>query len=243
MLNFLRYFITAGLAIQLMGCIVLAKYNVSEADKIPKVYREGCVPAGHIAAVGNFQELCLFIEAQNRVATGFSAAGIFLPIIPIWGHEGFDILAENKENPNGLPIWLAFSPADTTFSFDPGRVILKYNDGTSVKTKNFMGPGHLTGRPVQMGCKESRNDAELRILRKEDIMIPQGPVSIPFSKDRSVRFSLYHSACFILWFETDSSPNRDFVLSIEGIEKNGEKYSVPEITFKKGSIWGVVVMP
>ena len=41
-------------------------------------------------------------------------------------------------------------------------------------------------------------------------------------------------ACLMVWFDTDPSPERIFVLSVNGITKDGRFISIPDVTFKKG---------
>lgn len=137
-------------------------------------------------------------------------------------------------------------PIDNTFSFDPGRVSLKFDDGTNVQVKEFIGPFKpwRSPRAAVRGCGKRRYSVGVATSRtvvgQKDIKMPHGSIPIPFEKKS---FGWWNPdkehSCFLLRFDSKSSPDRSFVLSIEGIEKGGAQYSVPEIRFRKGSIWNL----
>ena len=44
------------------------------------------------------------------------------------------------------------------------------------------------------------------------------------------------NVCFMFFFNVDSSPDLDFIVSIQGIRQGGEVLQIPEIRFVKGSV-------
>lgn len=262
--TFIRYLLLASLAIQLLGCAVTQKYHASVADGIPagaiiveldKSAREclfgtgPCRPpsGGTMGFVGQggkdiilliLPDLGLWIQVQNHVYTGDSRFGFILPFIPFHEKKG--------EISGPLRIWLDFVPKDDTFSFDPGRVALKNENGTSVQAVNFIGPSNPWGSPraVQQGCGERRYSVGIAVsrseVRQEEVKTPQGPIAISPSTGS---FPSKGHSCFMLWFDVDPSPDRSFVLSLGGITKVGVQYPVPEIRFKEGLTSRFFVVP
>lgn len=49
--------------------------------------------------------------------------------------------------------------------------------------------------------------------------------------------SLAGESCFVLWFDTQLSPETEFSISIEGIETSAQPVHINEINYKKGTIW------
>jgi hypothetical protein len=259
-----RYLLLAGLAIQLLGCAVTQKYHVSVADGIPAgaikikpdkstlecLFGKGpCQPPsgstmGYVGQGGEdlifliLKDLGLWIQVQDHVYTGETHFGFIVPFIPFHEKEG--------EISGPLRVWLDFVPKDDAFSFDPGRVALKNEDGTSVPTVNFVGPSNPWGSPraVQQGCGERRYSLGTAVsrteVRQEDVKMPQGPIALSPSWGS---FPFKGHSCFMLWFDVDPSPERSFVLSLGGITKDGVQYPVPEIRFKAGLTSRYFVVP
>ena len=44
------------------------------------------------------------------------------------------------------------------------------------------------------------------------------------------------NVCFMFFLNVDSSPDLDFIVSIQGIRQGGEVLQIPEIRFVKGSV-------
>ena len=268
-----RYLAVYILGIQLMGCGALMKHYASVPDEnTPGARLSGGVVGKDIIAF-SWLDLDLSIQVQNHLYSGFSMLSlVVVPIIPLWEKEG-----EVQEG-SYLLVWVDIVPKDNTFSFDPGRAILKFDDGTNVQVKEFVGPFKpwFSPRAVVRGCGERRYSLGVATSRsvvvEEDIKTPHGSIPIPFEKSFNwlalnplalpasiiasivtivtMDFSSFSSwwwnlehSCFLLGFDTKSSPDRTFVLSIEGIYKSEAQYPVPEIRFRKGSIWNLFPVP
>lgn len=244
--RYVRYLAVIYLGIQLMGCGVLVKHYASVPDEntTGASFRGGFLVGNDIIAF-SWPDIDLSIQVQNHLYSGFSMlAVVVVPIIPLWEKQG-----EVQEG-SYLLLWVDLVPKDNTFSFDPGRVTLKFDDGTNVQVKEFIGPFKpwYSPRAVVQGCGKRRYSLGVATSRTvvgdEDIKAPHGSIPITFEKKS---FGWWNPdkghSCFLLGFDTNSSPNRTFVLSIEGIEKGGAQYPVPEIRFRKGSIWNLFPVP
>ncbi len=242
----IQYLAVIYLGIQLMGCGVLVKHYASvPEDPLPNTSITSIGP-DNIIHFG-WPDLDLAIQVQNYLYAGFSMAQlVIVPIIPIWEREG------QWEEGRHLILWVDIEPKDKSnaFSFDPGRVTLRFDDGTNVQVKEFVGPFKpwFSPRAVVRGCGKRRYSLGVATSRsvvgQEDIQTPHGSIPIPFEEKS---FGWWHPeeghSCFLLAFDTNGSPDRSFVLSIEGIEKGGRQYPVPETRFKKGSIWKSYPVP
>jgi hypothetical protein len=238
-----RYLAVISLGIQLMGCGTYMKHYASVAEEeIPGA----SIGPGNIIRF-RWPDLDLGIQVQNHLYSGLSLfALVVVPVIPIWERE------EQWEEGRYLMLWVDIAPKDNndTFSFDPGRVTLKFDDGTNVQVKEFVGPFKpwFSPRAVVRGCGNRRYSfgvaTSRTVVGQEDIKTPHGSIPIPFEKKS---FGWWNPdkghSCFLLGFNANGSPDRSFVLSIEGIEKGGVQYPVPEIRFKKGSIWNLFSVP
>jgi hypothetical protein len=241
-----RYLAVIYLGIQIMGCGALVKHYASVPDEnTPGASFSGGYVGNDIITFSR-PDLDLAIQVQNHLDSGFSMFAFIVPVIPIWERE------EQWEEGRYLILWVDIAPKDNnnTFSFDPGRVTLKFDDGTNVQVKEFVGPFKpwISPRAVVRGCGRRRYsfgvETSRTVVGQEDIKTPHGSIPIPFEKKSFWRrYSDRGHSCFLLGFNADGSPDRSFVLSIEGIEKSGAQYPVPEIRFKKGSIWKLYPLP
>ena len=228
-----------------MGCGALVKHYVSVPDEnTPGASLRGGFVGRDIIAF-SWPDIDLAIQVQNHLYSGFSMLTVVIvPVIPLWEKES-ETQAEAY-----LLLWVDIEPKDNTFLFDPGRVTLKFDDGTNVQVKEFIGPlkPWHSPRAVVEGCGKRRYSfgvaTSRTVVGQEDIKTPDGSISIPFEKKSFGWWNLDKGhSCFLLGFDTKSSPDRTFVLTIEGIEKNGAQYPVPEIRFRKGSIWNLFPVP
>lgn len=185
-----------GLAVHLQGCGVFT-YEVS----VP-----GAVPYG----------------VQGRIADDV----IDLTLLPDM-HLGMQV--RNHTSSTSLPhqhlgvlLWVKSKSSDETFSFDPGRVVLRFGNGEEVRVSSYGGPELLRANPRGVGpsCGWATQRLQVRM--------PQGPV--PF------RSHPHSGACFMLWFETSAIPDRDFTLVVDEVKRAGEKVAIPPIEFKQGSV-------
>ena len=211
----------ACIGMYLQGCMAIVQFGVSVPQGIPAGVK-GDIRDDFVRLV--LPGLNLEVQVQN-----YQDSGAGLGPDP---HPSLIPGSQERWAPYGpLRIWLAVEPAEEGFSFDPGRVLIKYGDGTSVKPSAFIGPATIWGsaRDVSLGCGARRYGFGVALSRmepqREGVKAPQGPV--PFSGKR----------CFVLWFDTDASPARDFALLIDGIEKSGRPIPIPEVRYKSGSVW------
>src|SRR5712691_5019963 len=105
-----------------------------------------------------------------------------------------------------------------TLSFDPGHVVLKFEDGEMVQLASYRGPDLLRVNPRAVG--PSCGWASQRL----QVKAPRGP--IPFT----------WRACFLLLFDTSASPERSFTLVIDELRKAGEYVPILSVDFKRGSV-------
>jgi hypothetical protein len=229
-----------------MGCGVLSKHYASVPDQnTPGAsIRGGRILGGDIIDF-SWPDIDLAIQVQNHLYSGFSMLTVvFVPVIPLWEKES------KPQEGAYLLVWVDIAPKDNTISFDPSRVTLRFDDGTNVQVKEFVGPFRPWSSPraVVQGCGERRYSfgvaTSRTVVGQEDIKTPHGSIPIPFEKKS---FGWWNPdkghSCFLLGFNTNGSPDRSFVLSIEGIEKDGAQYPVPEVRFRKGTIWNLFPVP
>jgi len=226
-MSLIRLLTTGYLGIYLAGCAVSEQFTVSMPETVP-VGVTGAVIKDVLQI--ELAGLKLSVQVQNYRDTGRGLGPD--PDPP------FNPVSQKRWTPDGpLRIWLGLVPSEEGFSFDPGRVLIKYSDGTSVRASAFIGPADIWAsvRDVSMGCGARRYSMGVALSRmepqKEGIKVPQGP--IPFSDKR----------CFVLWFDTDAFPGRNFALLIEGIEKSGKPIPIHEIRYQRGSVLKYFVVP
>lgn len=237
----IRYLALVYLVILLTGCGALIKHHASVPDKNTP---DASLSSGIISF--NWPDLDLALQVQNHLYAGFSMLHLTIVPIPIWEKE------RQWEEGKYLVLWVDLAPKDhnQTFSFDPGRVTLKFDDGTKVQVKEFVGPAEpwFSIRAVTQGCGKRRYSfgvaTSRSVVNQEDVKTPYGSIPIPLEQKSFERGDPDNGhSCFLLGFDTNGSPDRSFVLAIEGIEKGGVQYPVNEIRFKKGSIWRYFPVP
>lgn len=227
-----RYLAIICVGIQLIGCSATIRNHVS----VPDDNIQGSNIRGGDIIDFKWPDIDLSIQVQNHLSHFGFVQLLFVPIIPVWSSK------EKAQEGPYLTIWVNIIPKDNTFSFDPGRIILKFDDGSNVQVKKFIGPleSWSSARTVQEGCGKRRYSLGVATSRtvvyEEDLQTPQGPIPIPFETNLK-------GSCFLLGFSTNNSPERNFVLSIEGINKGSEQYTVPEIRFSKGAVWDMFPVP
>ena len=129
---------------------------------------------------------------------------------------------------------------DEGFAIDPGRIAVRSNNGTNLRPLTFLGPAApwVSVRAAGMGCGPRRYNWGWSISRL-DLSLTDAKIGNPakgVSKPAVGSIPFKGGACLMMWFDTDPSPERIFVLSVNGITKAGQLVSIPEITFKKGVV-------
>jgi len=220
------------MGIQLAGCSAVVRSKVS----VPDHNIQGASLTDADTINFNWPDMDLSIQAQNHQGSIGFVQLFLVPIIPVWSTD------KKEQDSFYFTFWVNISPKDNTFTFDPGRVTLKFDDRTKVHVKKFIGPlePYIGARSNWYGCGGRRysgtSQRGIYGIAEEELKTPDGPISIPFSENSRGR-------CFLLGFDTNSSPDRSFILSIEGIEKKGLQYLIPEITFSKGADWDMLPVP
>lgn len=139
-----------------------------------------------------------------------------------------------------LWLWISFDVKDSNFTFDPGLVTLTADNGEQPRPIAFVGPSAPweSPRSVGMGCgprvyefgwswaKFAITDNDIEHGNPERSIWKESPGTVP----------LKDSTCFLLTYDTNSDPDRTFVLSVQGVKKAGKPFLIPDITFAKGSI-------
>lgn len=143
-------------------------------------------------------------------------------------------------SPSPLGIWLGLEAKTAGFAIDPGRIALRTNNGTNLRPLTFMGPAApwVSVRAAGMGCGPRRYSWGWSISRL-DLSLADTKIGNPAKgvfKPAVGSIPFKGRACLMVWFDTDPSPERIFVLSVNGITKAGQSVSVPQITFKKGVV-------
>ena len=182
----------ACLAVPLPGCGVFA-YDVSVPSAIPPGV-EGRIVQGDSLDL-TLQSLHVWMQARNHTSS----------------------TTPTPKN-LGILLWIESESERETLSFDPGHVVLKFQDGEVVQLTSYGGPDllHVNPRAVGPSCGLASQRLEVKA--------PRGP--IPFS----------WRACFLLLFDTSASPDRSFTLVIEELKKAGEHVPIPPVEFKRGSV-------
>ena len=182
----------ACLAVPLQGCGVFA-YDASVPSAIPP-------------------------GVKGRIVDG-DALDLTLPGLHVWMQVRNHTSSTTLPHQNlGILLWIESKSEHETLSFDPGHVVLKFEDGEVVQLASYGGPDLLRVNPRAVG--PSCGWASQRL----QVKAPRGP--IPFT----------WRACFLLLFDTSASPDRSFTLVIEELKKAGEYVLIPPVDFKKGSV-------
>lgn len=136
-----------------------------------------------------------------------------------------------------LRVWLSITPLSGSVGFDPGRVALSIDGTEGMKPVGYWGPG--VGQPGASGFAAHMRCGRLKakgrgyeecfncVWSSTPINKPEG--AVPLAK----------ASCFVLVFETRPSPKHRFELSLEGLERNGSRVTVPQMKFEKGGFFEV----
>jgi hypothetical protein len=155
---------------------------------------------------------------EGRIVQG-DALDLTLPSLHVWMQVRNHTSSTTVPHKNlGILLWIESGSAHETFSFDPGHVVLKFQDGEVVQLTSYGGPDLLRVNPRAAG--PSCGWASQRL----EVKAPRGPISFTWR------------ACFLLLFDTSASPDRSFTLVIEELKKAGEYVSIPPVEFKRGSV-------
>lgn len=140
-----------------------------------------------------------------------------------------------------LGVWLLFDTDDEVFAINPERVLLAKN-GKELKPMTYLGPETkwISPRAAALGCgphlrRYSLGWAPLKMeITVDDVENGNDEIRIFKTSGKAVSFK--GEKCFMLWYPTEASPEPDYILSIQGVTRAGEPFSIPEIRFRKGSV-------
>lgn len=133
------------------------------------------------------------------------------------------IFAHQVQPPERLVIFVEFRPEHQAepVSFEPTNAMVASDHGEQMRPVTFVGPDRPWVNPRGAG----RACGSIRGGRTQSTMkFPAGPVTFTGRK------------CFILWFDTSPSPDREFLFVLGGIRKAQEVLPAIPITYKKGSL-------
>lgn len=217
-------------SIQTLGCSIRSK-SVSTVKTVPSAVEK--LRNGARLRLPGFQ---LSVQPQNF---GSHRGVAFVPVpIPFGGNEGRTSL---------YPIWIELSPESTSISFDPTGVKLAPEGDDAVPPAAILGPGvggheivspaggegFLCGRPQEpLNEQKLELPVEKRFIRYAEIF----DVSRPPLKESPGVVPIGRPTCFVLGFSTDSSPDRRFVLRIDGIMRNDRPVAVPPLELRRGAV-------
>jgi hypothetical protein len=202
---------TASLVIFLGGCVTV-RFDVSMPQEIP-------------------------LGAVNQVSA--EVITLELPALNL-SAQLQNYRPDGGASPRPLTLWLGLDAKKEGLAIDPAGIALRTDNGTNLRPLTFMGPAApwISVRAAGMGCGPRKYTWGWSISRV-DLSLDDVKIGNPakgVSKPTVGSISFKGRACFMVWFDTDPSPERIFVLSVNGITRAGQSIKIPEITFKKGFV-------
>lgn len=197
------------------------------------IFLGGCVTVGFDVSIP--QEIP--IGAVNKVSA--EVITLELPALNL-SAQLQNYRPDGGASPRPLTLWLGLEAKNEGLAIDPSGIALRTDNGTNLRPLTFMGPAApwVSVRAAGMGCGPRRYTWGWSISRV-DLSLDDAKTGNPakgVSKPPVGSISFRGRACFMVWFDTDPSPERIFVLSVNGITKAGQSIKIPEITFKKGFV-------
>lgn len=199
--------------------------GASDRHDMSQNYYDGSVLKGSYDNV-QFQlsDIDLSVKLQNhQIAHIFIGPAIIipLPILP-WPPGIIKLLSRPPEPAPMLWLEIRLDPVGEEFSIDPLKTIIQTEDRTSHQAVGFI-QSHGIRYPGRWPCSWSMQ-SKLTSTLVEPIKLNQ-------------------VTCFAMRFDMSSSPDQNFTLEINGINKAGQPVTVPTIRIKKGSSWSLRSFP
>lgn len=229
-------FLLAALSLtSLPGCAVLAREvfssptspGASDKHDMSHNFRYVHVAGSRDDLQFELPGLDLSVTAKNPVTSVISFGPFLIVPLPVIPYPFAVLELFSSQSRTSSPMWfeVRLSPQKAGFSFDPRLVTLKMDNGEILKPTTFEGPRLGQRYPGRWPCGEN------------------WLASAKSGKEAAAVVSLKDFTCFMVGFDTSSSPEREFELSIEGVQQNGEPLPVPSIYLKSGSAWVMYVGP
>jgi hypothetical protein len=158
----------------------------------------------------------------------FNILGIIVPFLPLPGNENLSEAYSSRQKRGPLFVMrLTLNPKGDAFTFDPNRVSLSLPSESELYPSVFWGAQSNRGNP----------DSNCSPFIYFDPEIPETIVTADSTDHMEIR----EETCFTYLFNTaPPSPDMDFFLSITGIRKAGEMFTVPPIRFQRQSGWSLM---
>lgn len=207
-----RNWLALGIAALLSGCFVPLKYDVSVPQEIPS----GSAGEIHKDIIElKFPDLTVLAQVQ-----AFDWDGTYL-LRP-------------------LGVWVDFEPLNGAFTLDTRLVTLKSDQEEALQPVSYLGPSTSwwSPRAFAAGCGPRRYHSGIAItnigVSQEAVMEARAEAGIFRPSAEAV--PIEGKRCFMFWFDTDPMPDHTFILSIDGVRKDGRELRVPNIRFEKGTV-------
>ena len=205
------------------GCVVLTYGTFSEPIVSPKegaiVSNEGIHWYGrYFGDTIQVREVALTVLPRNE-RVWFGVLGIIVPFLPLPGNDNLSESYSSRQNRGPLFVMrLTLNPKAGDFAFDPTRVSLSLPSEAELYPSVFWGPQSNRGNP----------DTDCSPFIYFDSKIPETIVTAETIAHMEIR----EETCFTYLFNTaPPSPDQDFFISITGIRKAGQMFTVPPIRF------------
>jgi len=204
--------LAAGSVLLLSGCVASMRYQVAVPEPLP----QGLSGEIHKDIVElKLPELTLLAQVQ-----AFNWEGQYLlPPLGVW----IDI------EPQAGPVTIKTLGTTLTSDMDEPLTAVSY-----------LGPDRkwFSPRAFAAGCGPRFYRSGIGLTRlgvsQESVMAADNAVGIYRPSDKAL--TIADDSCFMFWFDTDPLPNHTFVLSIDGLMKDGQKIDIPALRFSEGTV-------
>lgn len=145
-----------------------------------------------------------------------------------------------------LGLWLNIDPKGKPLTITTSKVTL-LSDGEPAPSVAFLGPdvAWFSPRALAAGCGPRFYRTGIGLTRfgasQESVLKADNTLGIFRPSEEPIRFT--ETSCFLFWFDTDSLPTHEFLLSIKGVSIEGKEIEIPDIQFKKGTLNQLRVFP
>jgi hypothetical protein len=118
--------------------------------------------------------------------------------------------------------------------------MLKSDDAEPLQAVSYLGPSTAwwSPRAFAAGCGPREYHTGIAIsnisVSRQAVMNADAASGIFRPSSRTV--SIDAKQCFMFWFDTDSRPDHVFILSIDGVTRDGNKVLIPDLQFEKGTV-------
>lgn len=228
--------------------IVIVTVSITAIAPGCAFYRQGVLRARPVGVEGEklvrngvrlrLEGLTLSIQPQTA---GGPIWGVVLPYFPV--PVPFVSKGEHQDQ---LAIWIDLNPREGSVSFDSGEVTLRAENKEPLRAATILGPGVggappedalRCGRPAGFVSEQQQAlPVEKRWIQYSECFNCESFSSPP---DRSLgRSTVTHPTCFVLIFAVDPFADTKYLLSVEGIVRQGLPLRVPLVELVRGRVSG-----